>query len=67
MAYRLRFAPLPARPGVVLLALWLLPSMLPGEFLGNHLHGRLRADQVRRSTHVVLAVADQSLMWRAFA
>lgn len=56
-----------SQPGVLLLAVWLLPSMVLGQYLGNRLHLGLPATQVRRAIHVVLVVAGLSLFARLLA
>ena len=50
--------------GLIVSALWLLPSMLIGLFIGQRLHAAVSAAAVLRAVYVVLLVAGASLLIR---
>jgi len=50
--------------GLIVSALWLLPSMLIGLFIGQRLHAAVSAATVLRAVYVVLLVAGASLLIR---
>ena len=50
--------------GLFLSALWLLPSMLIGLFIGQRLHAAVSATAVLRAVYVVLLLAGASLLVR---
>jgi hypothetical protein len=51
--------------GLMLSALWLLPSMLIGLFIGQRLHAAVSAAVVLRAVYAVLLVAGASLLVRS--
>lgn len=54
-----------AQPGLLFLALWLMPSLLIGLWIGNSLHDRLPTAQIRRAIYVILILAGISLIVRS--
>ena len=54
-----------AQPGLLFLAVWLLPWMALGLWLGNRLHKRLPTAQIRRAIYLILILAGISLILRS--
>ena len=55
-----------AQPGLLALALTLLPCALVGYLAGSHLHLRLPAHQAARAVWLLLIAGGASLLWRSW-